>query len=91
MEFGSVYFWGEGKPKYTEKNLSDMSKDGNQKQTQPTHMYGVDARIRTRATLVDREASAVTTSPLRIFVSSGAVHCFVAAAKLKFQTGHWAS
>ena len=34
------------------------------------------------------EASALTTAPLRIFVSSGAVHCFVAAAKLKFQTGH---
>ena len=25
--------------------------------------------------------------PLRIFVSSGAVHCFVAAAEVKFQTG----
>ena len=37
------------------------------------------------------EASALTTAPLRIFVSSGAVHCFVAAAKLKFQTGHWPS
>ena len=34
------------------------------------------------------ETSALTTAPLRIFVSSGAVHCFVAAAKLKFQTGH---
>ena len=37
------------------------------------------------------EASALTTAPLRILVSSGAVHCFVAAAKLKFQTGHWPS
>ena len=37
------------------------------------------------------EASALTTALLRIFVSSGAVHCFVAAAKLKFQTGHWPS
>ena len=37
------------------------------------------------------EESAITTAPLRIFVSSGAVHCFVAAAKLKFQTGHWPS
>ena len=26
-------------------------------------------------------------APLRIFVSSGAVHCFEAAAKVKFQTG----
>ena len=34
------------------------------------------------------EASALTTAPLPIFVSSGAVHCFVAAAKLKFKTGH---
>ena len=33
------------------------------------------------------EASALNTAPLRIFVSSGAVHCFVAAAKVKFQTG----
>ena len=37
------------------------------------------------------EASALTTAPLRIFVCSGAVHCFIAAAKLKFQTGHWRS
>ena len=37
------------------------------------------------------EASALNTAPLRTFVSSGAVHCFVAAAKLKFQTGHWPS
>ena len=37
------------------------------------------------------ESSALTTTPLRIFLSSGAVHCFVAAAKLKFQTGHWPS
>ena len=37
------------------------------------------------------EASALTTAPLRIFVSSGAVHCFIAAAKHKFQTGHWRS
>ena len=37
------------------------------------------------------EASALTTEPLPIFVSSEAVHCFVSAAKLKFQTGHWPS
>ena len=37
------------------------------------------------------EASVLTTAPLSIFVSSGAVHCFVPAAKLKFQTGHWPS
>ena len=45
-----------------------------------------------RTTLVGGECySALTTSPLRIFVSSATVHCFVAAAKLKFQTGHWPS
>ena len=27
MEFGVVYFWGEGKPKYTEKNLSEQGRE----------------------------------------------------------------
>ena len=67
---------------------TSRSKDENQQQTQPTYMHFVDARIRTQTTLVGREASALTTAPLRIFVSSRAVHCFIAAAKLKFQTGH---
>ena len=48
LEFGSVGFWGEGKPEYPEKNLSEQ-------QTQPT--YGVDARIRTRAILVGGQCS----------------------------------
>ena len=40
-----------GKPKYLEK--TSWCKGENQQQTQPT--YGVDARIRTRATLLGRE------------------------------------
>ena len=35
MEFGSVYFWGEGKPKYTEKNLSEQ---GRESTTNSTHI-----------------------------------------------------
>ena len=58
MEFESVYFWGEGKPKYTEK--TSRSKDENQQQTRPT--YGVDAGFWTRATMM-WEASALTTAP----------------------------
>ena len=79
-----VYFLWEGKPKYTEK--TSRSKDENQQQTQPTYMYGVDARIRNRAKLVGGECSQHCATPHQ-FVSSGAVHCFVAAAKVKFQTG----
>ena len=82
-----VFIFEEREYRNTRRKTS-RSKDENQQQTQTTYMYGVDARIRTRATLVGREASALTTAPVRIFVSSGAVHCFVAAAKLKFQTGH---
>ena len=41
-----------GKPEYPEKNLLEGE---NQEQTQRT--YGVDARIRTRATLVGGERS----------------------------------
>ena len=86
MEFGSVYFRGEGKPKYTEKTLSEQ---GREPTTNSTHInVWRHARIRTQTTLVGREASALTNAPLRIFISSGAVHCFVAAAKLKFQIGH---
>ena len=80
------FFLGEGKKKYRAKNLSEQ---GREPTTNSTHIHvWRHARIRTQTTLVGREASALTTAPLRIFVSSGAVHCFVAAAKLKFQTGH---
>ena len=40
----------KGEPKYPEKNLGARCKRENRQQTQPT--YGVDARIRTRVTLM---------------------------------------
>ena len=42
-----------GEPKYPEKNLGARCKGENRQQTQPT--YGVDARIRTRATMMGGE------------------------------------
>ena len=48
-----LVFEERGKTEYPEKNL--RSKGENQQQTQPT--YGVDAGIRTRATLVGGERS----------------------------------
>ena len=54
LEFGSVGFWGEGKTRVPGEKTS-RSKGDNQQQTQPT--YGVDARIRTRATLVGGQCS----------------------------------
>ena len=51
-----LVFKERGKPEYPEKNLSEQRRKGeNQQQTQPT--YGVNARIRTRATLVGGECS----------------------------------
>ena len=86
MEFGSVYFLGEGKPKYQEKTLSER---GREPTTNSTHIHVWRQR---HAGFEPGphwwEASALTTTPLRIFVCSGAVHCCVAAAKLKSQTGH---
>ena len=53
--------WGGGKSKYTEK--TSRSKDENQHQPQPTYMYGVDARIRTRITLMGGECSHHCATP----------------------------
>ena len=48
-----VSFWGEGKQGYRRK--TSRSKEEDQQQTQPTH--GVDAGIKTRATLVGGKCS----------------------------------
>ena len=53
LEFGSVGFEGGVKPEYPEKNLSE---DGREPTTNLNHA-GVDARIRTRATLLGDECS----------------------------------
>ena len=36
LEFGNVGFWGEGKPEYPEKNLSEQSREPT---TNPTHIW----------------------------------------------------
>ena len=79
-----VFIFEEREKRNTRRKTS-RSNDDNQQETQPTYMYGVDARIRTRTTLVGGECSHHCATPH--FCCSGAVHCFVAAAKVKFQTG----
>ena len=76
LEFGSVGFWGEGKPGYREKNLSEK---GREPTTNSTHINSVDAGSWTRATLVGGDRShhcAIPCSPRKLSVEREEVMCF---------------